>query len=263
MFGRVAASQWAAFLLFALALFGAPLTAHAQLQVDVVALDPALLASPAPAVAEPFGLKAVPLMHGALLAKWSGVAAEIRAENDILASCRDRSGPCPPAAQRFLAVIDSGRAHDGRARIGIINRAVNLAIRPTSDLAQWGVPDRWSAPLATFTTGRGDCEDYAIAKYVALRAAGVAEDDMRLVIIRDLAAEEDHAVLVVRFEARWIVLDNRWLTLVEDREMRRVVPLFVLAHDGVKEFAPTAIANLRPVTAPAEPGAPAPSALAY
>ena len=43
-----------------------------------------------------------------------------------------------------------------------------------SDLAQWGVIDRWSAPLETFTTGRGDCEDYAIAKYVALTAAGVA-----------------------------------------------------------------------------------------
>jgi predicted transglutaminase-like cysteine proteinase len=263
MFGRVAARQFAAFLLFALALFGAPLTAHAQLQVDAVALDPALLPNPPPAIPEPFGLKAIPITHGALLAKWNGVAADIRAENGILASCRDHSRPCPPAAQSFLAVIDSGRAHGGRARIGVVNRAINLAIRPTTDLAQWGVPDRWSAPLATFTTGRGDCEDYAIAKYVALQAAGVAEDDMRLVIVRELAAEEDHAVLVVRLEGSWIVLDNRWLTLVDDSAMRRVVPLFVLAHDGVKQFAPTAIATLRPATAPAERGDPAPGALVY
>jgi predicted transglutaminase-like cysteine proteinase len=259
MFGRVAARKFAAFLLFAL-VGASPLTAHAQLQVDVVALDPALLASPALAAAEPFGLKAVPVTGGALLTKWSGVAADIRAESDVLAHCRDHSQPCPPAAQKFLAVVAEGQAHDGRARIGIVNRDINMAIRATSDLAQWGVPDRWSAPLATFTTGRGDCEDYAIAKYVALTATGVAEDDLRLVIVHDLASEQDHAVVMVRFEGSWIVLDNRWLTLIEDSDMPRVVPLFVLAHDGVKQFAPMAVADVRPAPAPAEAAA-APGAL--
>ena len=81
---------------------------------------------------------------------------------------------CPGVARNFLAIVAAGRAQTGRGRIGVINRAINLAIRPMSDMAQWGVPDRWSAPLDTFTTGRGDCEDYAIAKYVALTEAGVA-----------------------------------------------------------------------------------------
>jgi predicted transglutaminase-like cysteine proteinase len=261
MFGRVAASKWAAFFLLVLTIVGSPVAARAQLQVDVAALDPALLASPAPVAAEPFGLKTVPATNGTLSAKWSGVAADIRAESDILAHCRDHSRPCPPAAQKFLAVIAEGRAHDGRARIGIVNRDINMAIRATSDLAQWGVPDRWSAPLATLTTGRGDCEDYAIAKYVALLAAGIDESDLRLVIVHDLAIDEDHAVVTVRFAASWIVLDNRWLTLVEDSEMRRVVPLFVLAHDGVGQFAPTTVADMRPVMAPAAAVAVTPSAL--
>ena len=50
-----------------------------------------------------------------------------------------------------------------------------MAIRYVSDYAQHGEADRWSAPLATFATGKGDCEDYAIAKYVALREAGFPE----------------------------------------------------------------------------------------
>ena len=262
MLPRVAATKCAAVFMLAFAAFGAPVAAHAQLRVDVVALDPALLASPAPAAPEPFGLKTMPVAYGGLLAKWNGVAAEIRAEGEVLAHCREGSAPCPPAAQKFLAVIADGRAHDGRARIGIVNRAVNLSIRPTSDLAQWGVPDRWSAPLATFTTGRGDCEDYAIAKYVALRAVGIAEDDLRLVVVHDLAMDEDHAVLLVRFETSWIVLDNRWLTLVADSEMRRVVPLFVLAHDGVKRFAPATIAEMHPAAAPADVTTAAPGTLA-
>jgi predicted transglutaminase-like cysteine proteinase len=120
-----------------------------------------------------------------------------------------------------------------------------------SDLAQWGVPDRWSSPLETFTTGRGDCEDYAIAKYVALTAAGVAAEDVRLVIVRDVAVGQDHAIVATRLDGNWIMLDNRWLRLVEDGDMRQVVPLFVLDNDGVKQFAPAAMSGVRRASAPA------------
>jgi hypothetical protein len=47
------------------------------------------------------------------------------------------------------------------------------------------------------------------------------------------------------------VLDNRRLTLLEDIEMPRVLPLFALGHDGVKQFAPTAVAESAAVRAPA------------
>jgi predicted transglutaminase-like cysteine proteinase len=143
---------------------------------------------------------------------------------------------CPSAAHRLLAIIDEGGARNGRARIGIINRAINFAIIPTSDVAQWGVTDRWSGSLETFTTRRGDCEDYAIAKYVALRAAGLAEADVKLVVVRNTAVGEDHAVVAVRLDGAWIILDNRWLPLVRDREMWRATPLFVLDDNGVRQF---------------------------
>jgi predicted transglutaminase-like cysteine proteinase len=193
---------------------------------------------------ELFGLDAEPLAAGAIVTRWSGVEAEIRADDEVLARCREGAS-CPSAARRFLAIIDEGRAQNGRARIGIINRAINLAIIPTSDMAQWGVAEHWSAPLETFTTRRGDCEDYAIAKYVALRAADVAERDVKLVVVRDTAAGENHAMVAVRLDGAWIILDNRWLPLVRDREMPRARPLFVLDDNGVRRFvAPGPIAKL-------------------
>ena len=213
-------------------------------------LDPAPPAAPSPSVAEPFGLAALPVAGGDVLTKWNGVEADIRAENEILARCRGNAEHCPKAARSFLAIVAQGRAQTGRARIGVINRAINLAIEPMSDLAQWGVPDRWSAPLETFATGRGDCEDYAIAKYVALTAAGVAAVDVKLVIVRNTAAGEDHAVAAVRLDGDWIVLDNRWLTLVADVAMPNVIPLFVLDDAGVRRFAAPAIAARR-TSAPA------------
>jgi hypothetical protein len=54
-----------------------------------------------------------------------------------------------------------------------------------------GVPDRWSSPLETLTTGRGDCEDYAIVKYVALLNVGIKRQDVKLVLVHDLLRQRE------------------------------------------------------------------------
>jgi predicted transglutaminase-like cysteine proteinase len=223
----------------------------APMPSKLTALDPAEPAIVAPSAPGPFGLVAVGVASGDVLLKWRAVETEIAADQKILARCRDGAETCPVAAKNFLAIVAQGQAQSGRARIGIINRAINLAIEPMSDLAQWGVPDRWSPPLETFTTGRGDCEDYAIAKYVALIAAGVAAEDVKLVIVRNTAAAEDHAVAAVRFDGDWIMLDNRWLTLLADRELREAVPLFVLDSGGVRKFVPPVLTSDRRSPTPA------------
>src|SRR5581483_5431559 len=193
-------------------------------------------ASPAPHLSEPFGLNAVPVTTGNVVTKWAGVQANIRAGNLILARCHVDAASCPEAAKAFLAVVAKGSVLAGRMRIGVINRAVNLSIEPESDMAQWGVPDRWSPPLETFMTGHGDCEDYAIAKYVALTAAGVPAEDVKLIVVRNTAANEDHAVVAVRDGGEWLVLDNRWLAMVADVAMPNAVPRFVLDDSGVRKF---------------------------
>jgi predicted transglutaminase-like cysteine proteinase len=269
MFARVAAYGFAAFVLIAPAtsrdhggaLADAPAAAamnatfaarwqpllerensapnETQPRSKLAALDPAAPPSERAAPAEPFGLATMPWFAGDIITKWTGVQTEIRTEHDVLARCRDNADDCPPAAQKFLAIVAAGEAQSGRARIGAINRAVNLAIRPMSDLKQWGVADRWSPPLETFATGYGDCEDYAIAKFVALIEAGVAPEDVRLVVVRDLAVSDGHAVAAVRIDGSWIVLDNRWLALVDDEAMQRMVPLFVLDGSGVRAYLRT------------------------
>jgi predicted transglutaminase-like cysteine proteinase len=217
----------------------------------LAALEPAAPRSDLPRIDAPFRFSVVPVISGQVLAKWNAVEADIRAQSDVFARCRISPDTCPRAAKSFLDIIDQGRALTGRVRIGVINRAINLAIQPTSDMAQWGVPDRWSAPLDTFTTRKGDCEDYAIAKYVALTEAGLAADDVKLVIVRNTAANEDHAVTAVRLDARWIILDNRWLRLVDDVAMTQAVPLFVLDRDGVRQFLPDVRLGTAGAAAPA------------
>jgi predicted transglutaminase-like cysteine proteinase len=186
---------------------------------------------------EPFGLFTFAAPRGLLTEKWRGVSIDIAEDLDALARCRAAADLCSPAATRFLAVIDVAEKLDGRARLDAVNRGVNGAIRYTSDMAQWGVADLWSSPLATFTSGLGDCEDYAIAKYVALREAGVTAADLRIVLARDNALGEDHAVLAARDGGRWLILDNRRADVVEDGDVRHLAPLFAVDQDGVKLFA--------------------------
>src|SRR5579862_3315707 len=124
------------------------------------------------AAASPFNLKTEPIVKGNAPDQWRRVQAEILEERKILKRCR-ANDPCPAPARLLLDIIKEGDQATGRALIGRINRAVNFAIYPTSDQQQWGVPDHWSSPFETLRTGRGDCEDYAIVKYVALLEAGM------------------------------------------------------------------------------------------
>ena len=155
-----------------------------------------LSALPDERATEPFGLHATSLSEGPLAAKWRTVRGAIDAELQVVATCRDDLLQCAsPEALRFIAIVEAAKTKTGLARIGDINRAINLAIRPVSDMAQYGVEDYWASPLAVLKAGAGDCEDYAIAKFVALREAGVMPADLRLVILRDPATSEDHAVV--------------------------------------------------------------------
>jgi predicted transglutaminase-like cysteine proteinase len=187
---------------------------------------------------EPFGLSTTALPESPVQEKWTVVEHDIAADMKTVALCRFDRARCPSAAAlRFLSIIDSARGREGLARLGEINRSINLAIRPMSDLTQYHVEDLWSSPLATLAAGAGDCEDYAIAKIVALREAGVAPEDLRLVIMRNTLSGEDHAVVAARLEGHWRLLDNRYLAMLEDVQIRRYHPIFLIDQHEVRRFA--------------------------
>ena len=199
---------------------------------------------------EPFGLFASTLSWGGVREKWRGVERKLGDDGVQLALCDgDRERCVSPAALQLLAIVDKSRAREGRARLGEINRAINLAIRPMSDLAQYGAIDVWSSPLVTFTSGAGDCEDYAIAKFVALRLAGVSPDDLRIVIMHDTIHDEDHAVAAARLDGHWLTLDNRRMAMVEDAYVRNYQPLFVIDQYGVMQYVDEQLLAVAPPAA--------------
>jgi predicted transglutaminase-like cysteine proteinase len=89
--------------------------------------------------------------------------------------------------------------------------------------------------------GAGDCEDYAIVKYLALREVGIAPENIRLIIVRDVRRQTDHAVVAVRHDDEWLILDSRTMVMVRAVDAQYYWPLFLLDDRGVSMVATAAL----------------------
>ena len=130
------------------------------------------------------------------------------------------------------AFAASLRGHGIIARLEAVNSYVNARVRFVDDRIQFGVADRWLAASETLNRGRGDCEDFALAKRAMLRAAGVSDKDLYLVVLKDLSRRADHAVLVVRANGRFLVLDNGTDRIVDSSDVQDYKPVltFTAGH---------------------------------
>ena len=113
-----------------------------------------------------------------------------------------------------------------------VNWYVNGRVRFEDDYRRFGRADVWSSANDTLRNGRGDCEDFAIAKMQMLRAAGFSDRDLYLVVLRDLVRRADHAVLVARAEGRMVVLDNGTDELVDTDKVADYRPILTFASYG-------------------------------
>lgn len=84
-----------------------------------------------------------------------------------------------------------------------VNRLVNAAVKPVTDLEAYGVEEYWTLP-----TNRGDCEDYALLKRKILIQRGWPQSALLLTVVRDELGE-GHAVLTARTAQGDFVLDNK------------------------------------------------------
>jgi predicted transglutaminase-like cysteine proteinase len=111
------------------------------------------------------------------------------------------------SASRYHHLVGE-TSDDNMATLSSVNRWVNQAIAYTEDRALFGRNDYWAGAQRTLALRRGDCEDIALTKMELLAAAGIRHEDMVLTIARDLARNADHAVLIVRLDGRYYMLDN-------------------------------------------------------
>lgn len=185
-----------------------------------LAMAPAALAQPIL-----FGTTEFRARSLAALPQWQHALRQIDAERGIYRACADPDGDCPSrGAKAWQAMI---REQAGRARLdqlGAVNRFLN-GWRYRDDAMNYGRRDYWATPLEFFLRS-GDCEDYAIVKYVTLRELGFPADELRLVVVRDVLRDLAHAVLAVYLDDQVYILDNLTSAVLPQERLTQYVPYY-------------------------------------
>ena len=122
-----------------------------------------------------------------------------------------------------------------------INDYFNQHIQFEEDMVNWGQADYWATPLETLGSGRGDCEDYAIAKYFSLLSLGVPASKMRFVYVRALQGSPSGGRLQAHMVLAYypnpgsdpLVLDNLIPDIRPASTRSDLAPVFSFNSEGV------------------------------
>lgn len=153
--------------------------------------------------------------------KWTGMLQrEAEQQRRMQASCRDDS--C--LYLQWNRIIENAKALAPLQRLNFVNREVNR-IPYTLDPQNWNSDDYWETPYEFFVYS-GDCEDFAITKYLTLKRAGISPEDMRIVVLQDTNLNLLHSVLAVSLEKKIYILDNQFQQVMTDRDIHHYVPIY-------------------------------------
>ncbi len=121
----------------------------------------------------------------------------------------------------------------GKDTINLLNSINHYMNQKTYiiDPINWGRPDYWSTPRQFFAK-EGDCEDYAIAKYMSLRKIGVPAEKLRIVVLKDENLDIMHAVLAVYTDdSKIYILDNQIAQILEDKNIYHYTPIYSINEE--------------------------------
>lgn len=165
------------------------------------------------------------------LGEWRRVHSAMRAEQKTYDECDAGGRRCPAHLRDWRGKLKTWAASDPAAQLRLVNSWVNRKIRYTEDSRAFGAKDFWASPAVSLK-GRGDCEDYAIAKYASLTALGIAEDRMRIVIVNDTRKKIGHAVLSVKMPAGVYILDNQNAEPILHQRISHYAPVYSISATG-------------------------------
>ncbi len=112
-------------------------------------------------------------------------------------------------------------------KLNYVNSFYNK-ILPVNDSTKYSADDYWATPKEFIIEGKGDCEDYAIAKYFTLQEVGIPKEKLFLAVVKVRGATNYHMVLTY--------LENKnSMPLILDNLSFRVLP-FIKRTDLTPKF---------------------------
>ena len=135
-------------------------------------------------------------------------------------------------------LIEESRALPDAEKLTKVNTFFNRRVLFQSDIEVWAQEDYWATPLEFMGKGAGDCEDFAIAKYITLQMLGIGNERLRLIYVRAKSGSTASiAHMVLGFYPQPTeepqILDNL-ISSVRPASMRSdLVPVFSFNSDGL------------------------------
>lgn len=159
------------------------------------------------------------------LPKWKTAMHKIAKEQEAYAACAGHARGCTSkAVKSWQTMIEKNKKARQIDQLRTVNRFVNQW-RYRSDQYNYNKSDYWASP-AEFFSRSGDCEDYAITKYVTLRQMGFDAEQLRMVVVKDLKRDLAHAVLAVYVAGDVFILDNVTSTVRSQADVTEYAPYY-------------------------------------
>ena len=122
-----------------------------------------------------------------------------------------------------------------------INDFFNQKIQFVDEIEVWGISDYWATPLESIGHQAGDCEDFAIAKYVFLKKLNIDNNRLKLTYVRaqiqngDTRAFRAHMVLSYYQtpQSEPLILDNLTPEILPASSRKDLSPIFSFNDTGL------------------------------
>lgn len=142
------------------------------------------------------------------------------------------------AWQRMLT--EAGKVGE-EDRIRAVNDFFNRGILFGEDTDIWNRSDYWATPLETLCRGRGDCEDFTIAKYTSLKMLGISTDKLRLTYVKarigGMYSRISRAHMVLSYyptpESEPLILDNLIADILPASQRTDLFPIFSFSSESL------------------------------
>lgn len=137
--------------------------------------------------------------------------------------------------QRFIGILSEQRERDDLALLRRVNDYMNVTPY-LADMTHWRVEDYWATPAEFLGSFGGDCEDYVIAKYFALKELGVPPSRLRMVYVMAMIGRVQQPHMVLAYyptpDATPLILDNDIRRTVQPANERSdLVPVYSFNDD--------------------------------
>lgn len=141
----------------------------------------------------------------------------------------------------WFNLLQTAKTLSEEERLQKVNQFFNRRIFYADDTEAWGQSDYWATPLESLAKGKGDCEDYVIAKYFTLLNLGVAENQLRLIYVKarlggaNSQIQQAHMVLAYypNMESDPLILDNLINDIRSSARRPDLSPVFSFNGQGV------------------------------